>query len=348
VKLLRVIFCLSILVSTPTVAWKNYASNLWSPIPPGCATNWEDWGAFNPSGTEIIFQGHYPATKTSGTGEHDMGITVWRKGCPNSSRSVLMLDLEPIDDNDGITECLITPTMSGVLPNNETKIMRGVGEPHTNSILSDLSVLCEGNKDTLFIETITSFDGRYTLESFMNPIEYNGAWRFVLEDLLTGKWGTDIPAYTGSLAVSRMALTGRLSGTWVVPNITDQGFVLAFEELTDPTTGLLFLSWYTFDANGKLLWLTGAGTYAWGDTEVSMNIDLVENGEFMGTKVADRSIAGTATVVALNCNNLQLTYNLNQLGLGSATKTLVRIFSAETQGYACSDAMTRIIHESDG
>jgi hypothetical protein len=144
-----------------------------------------------------------------------------------------------------------------------------------------------------------------------------------------------------------MALTGRLSGTWLASGTLDQGFVLAFEELLNSTTSLLFLSWYTFDGNGKLLWLTGAGFYEWGDTEVSLNIDLVENGEFMGSKVADRTVVGTAKVVAINCNDLRLTYNLNQLGLGSATKSLVRIVSAETQGYVCSDAMTRIIHEGD-
>jgi len=346
-KLLRFALCLSVMFTTPAFAWKNYASNIWSPIPQGCTTNWEDWGAFNPSSTSIIFQGYYPATKVDGSGQHDMGVTIWRKGCAEPGRSVLMLDLAPINDNDGITECLITPTMSGRLPDNQVKILRGVGEPDTNSVLSDLSVLCEGNEDTLFIETITSLDGRYSLEKSMNPIEYNGAWKFILEDLTTGNWGVDIPAYSGTLGISRMALTGRLSGTWRASGTKDQGFVLAFQDLASTTTDVLFFSWYTFDNNGNLLWLTGAGFYEWGDTETTVEIELVTNGSFMGTKIADRSVVGTARVVAINCNNLQLSYNLNQLGLGSATKTLVRVFSAETQGYGCTDALTRLIHEGD-
>ena len=336
------------MVSTQVYANKNYASNVYSPIPPGCATNWQVWSSYNPSDTQTIFEGTYPATKTSDSGNHDMKIKVWRKGCPNSDRSVIMLDISPRDDNDGVNECLITPLVDGKLENGDIKHMRGTAEPNTYSQFESLGVLCEGQSSTWFIDTITPYDDRYAPEKVMTPEEYNDEWTFVLEDTLTGRWQLSIPAYTGELAVSRMALTGRLSGNWVVSGVEDQGFVMAFEELTDTTKGLLFLSWYTYDKDGKLLWLTATGIYEWGDTEVSLDMVLVENGTFMGTEKADRTSIGTAKVVALNCNNLQLTYDLSELGLGADTKTLVRIFSVAIQGYQCTDLQTRLLHENDG
>ena len=89
------------------------------------------------------------------------------------------------------------------------------------------------------------------------------------------------------------------------------------------------------------------GFYALGDTQVQFNIELVTNGQFMGTKTADRAVVGSGTIVANNCNDLTFNYDLSQLGLGSNSVTLVRVLSLETQGYACSDLLTRLLHEND-
>jgi hypothetical protein len=170
-----------------------------------------------------------------------------------------------------------------------------------------------------------------------------------IEDVPYQTWTVPVPVYANNLRPARMTLTGRLSGNWVSPGTKDQGFVLAFEELSNQFLGLLFMSWYTYDQNGNLLWLTGANTYeVTGTTEVTLDIELVTNGEFQGSKTADRQVVGTAKLVAYDCNNLQLTYNLNQIGLGSATIPLRRIFSLEIQGYVCGDHATRVEHVNDG
>ncbi len=96
----------------------------------------------------------------------------------------------------------------------------------------------------------------------VNPEEYNEAWQLRVRDVgdpTVNTWEIDIPAYTNNLQTPVMALTGRLSGTWVVPGVPDQGLVLAFEEEGSSLMprGLFFLSWYTFDDKGELLWLTG-------------------------------------------------------------------------------------------
>ena len=154
-------------------------------------------------------------------------------------------------------------------------------------------------------------------------------------------------------ANSRLPLSGRLSGNWVVEGASDQGFVIAISELVPDAAVpapedlldsplLMFLSWYTYDANGDLLWLTGAAQFAMGDTEVTIPIEDVSNGEFLGGKTADRSVVGSVTITGNNCNDLSFQYDLGDIGLGSGTKHLERLFSLETAGYVCRDLEARM------
>ncbi len=184
------------------------------------------------------------------------------------------------------------------------------------------------------------------------PVDYNGS----LALAVGGGIGPNIVRVpsTASLhkANPRIPLSGRLSGNWVVDGASDQGFVIAISELVPdavPTPDdlmdsplLIFLSWYTYDADGEMLWLTGAAQFAMGATEVTIPIEDVSNGEFMGSKKADRSVVGSVTITGNNCNDLSLQYNLTDIGLGSGTKRLERLFSLETAGYVCRDLEARI------
>jgi len=102
------------------------------------------------------------------------------------------------------------------------------------------------------------------------------------------------------------------------------------------------MSWYTFDQNGNLLWLTGNSRYELGESSVEFPIVLVQDGTFMGTEPAQRSEAGTGRIKAFGCNQLVLSYDLNAIGLGDGALGLQRMFSMETAGYACRDAQARI------
>ena len=186
--------------------------------------------------------------------------------------------------------------------------------------------------------------------------QYNGAFTLKLD------WGeqtgylVEIPPTETVLSTNpSIPLSGRLSGNWVVEGASDQGFLISISELVEGNAPfhesvyshlqsplLIFLSWYTFDAQGNKLWLTGAAEFATGESQVTIPIEEVSNGEFMGSKTADRSVVGNMTIKGNNCNDLTLQYNLEEIGLGTGSQHLNRLFSLETAGYVCRDLEARM------
>lgn len=340
-----------LILSSSTKAFENYYSNVGSSIPPACATLAPIWDVFNSGGKQTIASGVIQLTTTLAE-EQDVQVTIWQKGCPESGRRVVMVALEVLDDFDGFPDLVNMPPIwaSGIAGDTNRKQMRPIAEEPNSYFTSDvLKIIPEGSTVTFFVDVVSAFAAGFSMAAWMNPLQYNGSWTMEIQDPLTGIWTADIPSYADTLRPARMTLTGRLSGTWVTPGASDQGFVLAFEELTSDILGLLFMSWYTFDQNGNLIWLTGANTYEIdGTTQVTVELELVTNGAFLEKKSANRQIIGSATLVARDCNDLELTYNLNEIGLGSGTIPLRRLFSLEIQGYVCSDAATRVAHVNDG
>ena len=105
---------------------------------------------------------------------------------------------------------------------------------------------------------------------------------------------------------------------------------------------LIFLTQYTFDAEGGPLWLSGAARFAPGASEVSIPIERVTGGEFRGGKPAVRETVGNVTITAKSCNELEFSFDYSKLNLGSGTRRLERPFSLETAGYECRDYAARV------
>ena len=346
-KLILPFFFVVLSFSVP--AQENYATNPHAPYPPACVTNFQVWDQYNTSGTEIIHSGTIQLTGES-EALHDVELTVWRKGCAEAGRSVILIDLKPVDDGDGFDDWVFTPWFWAATGRDPQIKMRAISEPNTYYATDETQKLWEAGSYTLFLEN-PSIYGEFGY-IMVSPQEYNGAWQLSIRDVgnpMAKTWEIDIPAYINNLQTPLMALTGRLSGTWVVPGIPDQGFVLAFEEEGSSLIprGLFFMSWYTYDDKGDLLWLTGNGFYDRGATEIMVEILLVTNGRFLGAQEADREVVGSARLFARDCNSLILEYDLEAIGLGSGTEMLQRIFSLEIQGYACRDIESRIDRLND-
>lgn len=145
---------------------------------------------------------------------------------------------------------------------------------------------------------------------------------------------------TGSLA-----LNGRLSGNWVEEGSADQGFVISFSN-APPNAGTeapenddlqVFLSWFTYGTRGEPLWLTGAAGFSQGANEVPIALERVEGGTFLGGAAAERATVGSARLRAIECNRLELEYQLEGLGLGAGVMHLQRLFALEIDDYPCRD-----------
>lgn len=145
----------------------------------------------------------------------------------------------------------------------------------------------------------------------------------------------------------RMPLTGRHTGLWHVAGARDQGITLSFSNRVPPagmevaqperSPVFLFLAWYTFDATGQMLWLTGNGEFAQGADHVDLELVMVIDGEFLGTRQAKRVHAGSATLSSKSCAKLVLDFDLSAIGLDTGSVQLDRVHELEIAGYNCRD-----------
>ena len=159
-----------------------------------------------------------------------------------------------------------------------------------------------------------------------------------------------------------LPLNGRLTGVWVEPGSTDQGLLLSFGSPVpaagskDPSPQRpelgLFLSWFTFDAEGRQLWLAGDARFPQGASEVWLPLIRVAEGQFLGPPAAPglgvdpRTLAGEIHIKARSCNALEVDYDLSSLALGAGSFRLQRLDALETAGYPCRDYEARLASRS--
>lgn len=342
----RVLFLFLLVLPIKGNSFENYLSNVWSPIPPGCATVLPILNLNNLSGEETLVSGTIEVS-TLGGGIHDMEITIKRKGCAVEGRSILRVEISVPEDANPSQACMYVPIFFARMADDTRRDFRLTDETNSWVDHDQLSVVCETSFKQFVLDSFTALDQAYEEDKVITVDEYNGAFILEIQDLLLGTYTANIPAYENNLGESYMAITGRLSGNWIVSGTSDQGLLISFGELVGVASNLVFLSIYTFDLNGNLFWMTGTALYELGDTSVTVSMELVENGAFFGSKAATRSNGGELTLVVRSCNDIEMTYDFSPVGLGSGTVSLVRIFSFETAGYTCADIATRILRSGD-
>lgn len=333
------------LFSIQAQALENYFSNVFSPIPPGCVTHLPVLQDFNISGTETLVYGTIDVTTLDG-GTQKLNVEVWRIGCAVDGRSALLVDFEFEDDQSGPAECMYIPQMGAMLPDGTLKDFRITDEPNSWVDRDDLELICTGESRQFFLDTLTSYAGDYELDKLISAIEYNSAFEIEFRDILGDVFFSQIPAYQNNLGESTQAISGRLSGNWASRGARDQGFLITFGEVAN-ADNMIFVSWFTFDKDGKQLWMVGNISYELGDAAVQVPLEVVSGGAFLGNKVATRTPAGSISLTVKSCNEIEMGYNLSNIGLGQGSDTLVRIASLEIAGYVCADFTTRLIHAGD-
>jgi hypothetical protein len=183
---------------------------------------------------------------------------------------------------------------------------------------------------------------------------YNGS--FALEVFTDPGWADlviDVPATRDLLQPNPdLPLNGRLSGTWIEEDAVDQGILLSFgnpvppagTQAAEPENSKMnvFLSWFTFDARGEMLWLAGDAKFPQGASEVVVPLVQMTRGQFLGSQAAERTVAGSIRLKARQCDKLEADYDLAALGLGGGEMLLQRVFALEIAGYPCRDYGARL------
>ena len=137
--------------------------------------------------------------------------------------------------------------------------------------------------------------------------------------------GTPTPSNT-------IPIDGSLSGSYVVEGLLDQGFMLTVGN--NPQGRLVFITWYTFDESGQPLWLVGNHFLAANASQITLTMQRLQGSSFLNfsDQRASRDDVGTMTLVAQDCNTLQVDFDFSALGASSLTlKRLTNIQGRDCQ-----------------
>lgn len=309
--------------------------------PPGCVSSIYYLGDFPVNGmkSESVHSGTIPLEAWTANGPEpvDIEVEILRVGCAEKDKSIILVHLfYPIEGvpEDGIVR--VPFIAAGHYPH----LLALNREPHTLPGWDEY--LVEGHRQVYFLK-----DGP-TWAVPMLASQYNGAFELQFLDSSLESVGPKIhiPAYENQLHTSKLSITGRLSGLWVVPEAQDQGILISVNEILNPYSRplVIFLSWNTFNSDGNPLWLTGSSTFSEFDSDVEIELVLVEDGEFLGTKKVNRSMVGSIRLHVVSCTEIAAQYELEGIGLGTGEITLTRLFNMETAGFTCQDYEARSHH----
>jgi hypothetical protein len=346
-----------------------FTGNPYAPVPPSCITEAHDlplaYAALN-GVSVVVWEGKVSLDRVDSQETYVpqefaqksvADLSIYRVACAEPGRSALVADFRVPEDAQGAPSSsrYITPQMVF-----DTNGWGGNGF----ALVSETVDWHPAGGEFGFGDFLDRYDGigwfgwTYVLDVFEPP--WDGYWPITAENYnsafaLSVSPSSDyinVPATREALdQMPRLPLNGRLSGTWVVEGARDQGLILSFSNpvpsagqvASDPKNSpiLIFLTWYTFDPEGRMLWLSGSAAFEQGATEVDVPIVLTGNGEFLGGKLADRSTAGLVRLSSMSCNDLRLDYDLANLSLGIGTGQLRRLYSLEVAGDNCRDYEAR-------
>jgi hypothetical protein len=120
---------------------------------------------------------------------------------------------------------------------------------------------------------------------------------------------------------SNKALPNGVSGAWFDPNRSGEGFSNYL--FTSKGVQMATITWYTYDADGNQMWLTGTGVV----TEQS--IDIAEMKKYTGANLfngtTQATVMGTLSMRWNVCRNAVVEYDFSQANLGAAQLNLTQL-----------------------
>ena len=350
-----------------------------APYPPGCVTLLDRQAALYGDNAAPFWSGRlkldrlYPTP--GGPGVAELETTLYRVGCAEPDRSVIVVELRfPVAWDELFLSHFWLPTFVAMGPDGTPIPFDLKLEPNTwGQSAEQLSLTKRAIGDyssgfweawgytwRYFLDMAPAGAGRPLMAEF-----YNEAFelRMVSNDSIRHDFSIPVPATRDLLGRNpTLPLNGRLTGIWTEPGAVDQGFLLSFSDVVPPAGTAsastwepelhAFLSWYTFDTEGRQIWFAGNARFQPGASEVAMPLVEMVYGEFLAepsneSQGADaRRSAGQVRLRARSCNELELEYELTDPRLGAGTLPLRRLFALETAGYPCRDYAARLANQT--
>ena len=337
-------------------SWASAWESAFATYPPGCVTVPDVQTTLYGDNAVKFFEGRMALVNARKPSEkRDAIVAAYRVGCADSNRSVIWISFSIPPELDSSTLYQM-PSISFLLNDGWRPYVKLTREPRSTpfampgpQIIGNTAEFAEINEPRTWVYILDLDPNTAYWDEPISPQEYNGSFKLQFYGSgIQPVFEVAVPATTDLLRPSTyMPLNGRLSGNWVMDGAADQGIMLAISELVPAAIPapdeigqsklLLFLSWYTFDTQGKPLWLTGSAQFLPGESEVSLSIDQVSKGEFLGEAGGQRIQAGSLNLRAISCGQIDVDYNLSAVGLGSGTTNLQRLFSLEIAEYGCSE-----------
>lgn len=364
--------------SFTAIASPYYFSNPYSPYPPGCVKTAQMEQALAGENVVKVWSGAILLAQALHTDKLiPANLEVYRAGCAEPDRSLILLEFSIPDRSPQDKRQFVLPEVVALADELLDEMfdypMTLAAEPNSWGFVGNENreVVRLFGDFTHGADDASQFRWVYVLDVSAPPLHWEddndlSVWdpRLAMSaPRYNGHVGLRLHNGTGSTFInipptellfdtaSNSELNGRFSGNWVAEGADDQGLMLSFSskvaqfspnDTYQPPPLIAFLSWYTFDAQGRLLWLTGSAEFPVGSTEVTIPLVYVSNGQFMSQQPAFRSEAGSVRLVANSCNKLRMDYELNKLALGTGTHTLQRIFALEVAGFPCRDYDARL------
>lgn len=334
--------------STPAHSTENFYNNQTTIYPSGCATLLQMGPDFHGETEEIISKDTLYLWDSDSVVRLPVDVIVYRMGCQEENRSAIIVrvGVQPVDD--GQQSFVRVPFAFGEI-DGVVYPLRLATEPNSH-LPANAASMGEGQIINYYLDGRAFGQSDFGFDNWMLPEQYNNGFTLHLVDPrgfagIFNYYSHYVPPYFDELKSETMPINGRLSGAWVTPGAEDQGFLISFNELfsSNGLLSMVFLSWYTFDQEGNPMWLVGNALYNPGDDSVEFEVTLVENGQFLGPKKADRTNVGTIKLTAKSCTEIQTNYDLAGLSMGSGNFLLTRVFDMETAGYACQDLGNRLM-----
>ena len=320
----------------------NVLTDLNSPFPPGCISLWLPDG---PSSLDNTLYNRTVWAPTTGSTSLDarVRVTVWRVGCHDPDRSVVMVRMRKVSgDGDVLVPEVWSDAGSVDIAWHQSRL---IGFPAVGDIGATGDYITSAGRTWMLAVDPVSVDE----ETLFSVEEYNDLFTLELTWFPFAPLASadsvliDVDAYAPRLDPPQFEyppLHGRMSGQYTIEGIPRSGLVLQVGELADDTN-FVFAIFFTY-LDGEPAWVIGnTRGMEPGFDFVDLDMEYLVGGEFFGLGPGlfdDDDIEsipiGWMTIEALDCNTLLLGYDFTETGLGTGVVEADRLI--RIAGYDCN------------